>query len=244
MENHIEIFNIIYSIKDKISEYEFLLLNNKTYELLKVIDGEKKPPILCHSMHIIDSIKDKIEESEYNSLSKDILNIIKLIYSNNNTIINNNCNHIHELNDTCINYKILCDINSNFKYIKSIKFFDNKYINKDIENIKFIDYKICENNINSQYISMFVTYFEYINRNESYDKNLKKHLIFFIVYVIYDTLLKNYVYIDNIKLNFQKLYKTIQSRFIYFYKREDFRETAIYYNINIKKWNDIFTSDI
>lgn len=120
MEKYNEIFNDIYSIKDKITQNEYLLLNNNAYKLLKIIDKQQKEKNRYFNnngddneydnehdneydnedIEIFDnisSIKHKITQTEYISLNNNSYELIKIIIKQkeeNNilkTQIYNNC---------------------------------------------------------------------------------------------------------------------------------------------------------
>jgi len=145
------------------------------------------------------------------------------------------------LNANCNNFKFLCEFNSNFKYIHSFYMKNDEYINKDLNKIKFIDYKIYNNNLVDKHICIFISLFKYISDIFN-DKELGKHFKCFVYFVMYDSLLKNFEYVNFVKHRHINLYMSLIDKFS---DDGNFNESVCvknlnYYNINVQKWKEIF----
>lgn len=225
MQNHIDIFNTIFSVKDKLTENEYLLLNNDAQKLLKLIDKQNEE--IKKLTSIITTTNDTISIIEYENLKISPCSCI----DNFSLCLNADCN----------NFKLLCDINPNFKYIHSITMENNTCINKDINNIQFIDYKIYHNNYLDKHTCMFLSlcrrFIDPIN-----NEKIKIHVKCFITFVMYDSFLRNFEYINFIKYKHKALYIETINKFnqnkLFFDKR--CIEIANYYNIDLLKWKEIF----
>ena len=104
MEKHIQIFDLLYDIKDKISDNEYLLLNNKINELYK-------------SSYYYNSDSDSDSSSDYNYSSDSQNNII---YDENN-IINDEDNIINDIKNAWLEE----DIDEDTKMLM-LDYIDNK----------------------------------------------------------------------------------------------------------------------
>lgn len=253
IEDHIEIFNIIYSMKDKekLSDNDFLILNNKAYTLIKIIEKQKQILYeLTNGNFNLELYLNEIESIDNNSFDYNLINEdfdidVDLDYCN--------CEYgsCCSLDNKCINFKRLCDVTPNIKYILNIiKIENNDYfqiINTNQDNIHF-NKTINENSsLTHKEIEELIDIYISLTKNWVLLSNIKdykdmiQHVHIFIIFNLYDMLLKNYNYIEHVKKTQYTKYLIYAKKFYELCSHSLFIDIGEYYDIWINKWKTYFS---
>ena len=227
MDEHIDIFNIIYSIKDKISDNDFLELNNKIQKLIQ----ENRQLKTSNEIHIYVSDSEESEESEEESeeLEEE---------SEHNQCI---CSTRWGLFDSNIDSKNVDDyfcldsIESIKKCENFKRLFDTLPLMKNL--INKIDLPFVEEPIEQEYVKELFIFIVRILLS-LVDRIIGKRKKIIIFFVMYDYLIRNINFLkDNQKFTegcLKKYEEIVADEDLVYYARE--------YNVNYLRWNEILKS--
>ena len=237
MDNHLDIFDDIYDIKDNITSGQFLILNNKIKNLIQENKNLKEK--LPNSMF-------QFENEEFGEEIQEQSNVE--IQEQSNVEIRSTL----RLNCGCLCY---CNFNNPFMFgdlsycfcLASYEQMENcENLKKLFEKVPLlqnifhkIEQSFTEESLEQEY-----------NKNEIvsiyrillflFEKISEKKSKIIISFVIYDYIIKNI----NFLKDHQKHAHTVYRKFEELTTDEDFVLTALEYNVNYKKWLDIIKSTI
>jgi hypothetical protein len=230
MDNHLDIFEDIYDIKDNITDGQFLILNNKIKNLIQENKNLKEK--LPNSMFQFENEEfGEVIQEQSNEVTRSTLRLSCGCLFNcnfdNPFMFGNDlsycfCLDSHERMENCENFKKL------FEKVPLLQNIFHKIEQSFTE--ESLEQEYNKDKIVSIYrILLFL--FEKISE--------KKNKII-ISLVIYDYIIKNI----NFLKDHQKHAHTVYRKFEELTTDEDFVQTALEYNVNYKKWLDIMKSII
>jgi hypothetical protein len=245
MDNHLDIFEDIYDIKDNITDGQFLILNNKIKNLIQENKNLKEK--LPNSMF-------QFENEEFGEEIQEQSNVV--IQEQSNVVIQEQSNVVIRstlrLNCGCSFYCSL-DNPSMFGNLSHCFCLASQEQMENCENFKKlfekvpllqnifhkIDQSFTEESLEQEY-----------NKNEIesiyrillflFEKISEKKSKIIISFVIYDYILKNINFLKDHQRHAYAVYR----KFKELTTDEDFVRTALEYNVNYKKWLDIMKSTI
>jgi hypothetical protein len=240
MDNHLDIFEDIYDIKDNITDGQFLILNNKIKNLIQENKNLKEK--LPNSMFQFENeefgeeIQEQSnveiqEQSNVETRSTLRLNcgcLCNFSFNFNDQFMFGNdlsyclCLASHERMENCENFKKL------FEKVPLLQNIFHKIEQSFTE--ESLDQEYNKNEIESIYrILLFL-----------FEKISEKKSKIIISFVIYDYIIKNI----NFLKDHQKHAYAVYRKFEELTSDEDFVQTALEYNVNYKKWLDIMKRTI
>lgn len=224
MNRHIDIFNNIFAIKDKISDNDFLEINNKLQKLIQE-NEELRNKINTQPEEETDEEYTETEEDEESEEEQSqctctskwkYLEPIVLAEDMNEYF----CLESEQCMKKCENFKKLLE---DFPQLENL-------FNK-------VNFPFVEDQIEQEYVknNIVMTVRIFIGLIDKFRGKKNKAIISFI---IYEYLIKN---INFLKDN-EKFTQTVSKKFEEFIEDTEYVQLAQEYNVNLSKWNHILKS--
>ena len=254
MDNHLDIFDEIYDIKDNITSGQFLILNNKIKNLIQENKNLKEK--LPNSMFQFENEEfDEEIQEESNEVIQEESNVV--IQEESNIVIQEESNVVIRstlrLNCGCLCY---FTFDNPFMFGNDLSYcfcLDSHERMENCENFKKLFEKVpLLQNIFHKIEQSFTeeSLEQEYNKNEIlsiyrillflFEKISEKKSKIIISFVIYDYIIKNINFLKDHQRHAHAVYRKFEE----LTSDEDFVLTALEYNVNYKKWLDIMKSTI
>jgi len=249
MSDHIDIFNLIYSIKEKISDNDFLELNNKIQKLIqennelrkeknssgKIIQIFSRESESIQYRYVSDESEEYFSEEniseEEDFLEEDIPRIIPERHQcecSRKWIFPNLVQIDGEYSDYfCLESEERMRACENFrKLIETFPLLENLFNKIDLPFVEEVIENVCVTVKVTLYIRVFLSLISQIRT--------KKNKIL-ITFVMYDCMIRNINFLrSNVRLS-----RSVLSKFEEFLQDQEYVDYSREYNINCEKWLEI-----